>query len=68
MMDAESLNSSIGIFNYPSDPGPAGGLQCFDRETLRRYVDPIWRSLKTLDAETMLSLQRMEWGARLDDR
>jgi len=46
---------------------PTQGLAKFDSETLRQYVDPIWRSLKNLDAETMLSLQRMEYGARLND-
>lgn len=40
----------------------------FDSESLRRYVDPIWRSLSNVDAETLLHLQRMEFGARLNDR
>lgn len=43
-------------------------LACSDSESLRRHVDPIWRSLKNLDAETMLHLQRTERGARLNDR
>ena len=69
-MNTETLNNHSSDFFSASSLAqlPTQGLAKFDSETLRQYVDPIWRSLKNLDAETMLSLQRMEYGARLNDR
>lgn len=44
-----------------------GGLENVDSSTLRRAIDPIWKSLESLDAVSMLNLERCEQGARLSD-
>jgi hypothetical protein len=61
----------------PSEPEPlmllppmeliAEGLESVDSETLRQSLDPIWKSLESIDALTMLDLKRVEQGARVSD-
>jgi hypothetical protein len=61
----------------PSEPEPlmllppmeliAEGLESVDSETLRQSLDPIWKSLESIDALNMLDLKRVEQGARVSD-
>jgi hypothetical protein len=45
------------------------GLSAVDCETLRKYVAPIWNSLAAMNAEELLSLERVPegFGAKLYD-
>lgn len=43
------------------------GLDNVDAATLRRSIDPIWKSLESLDAMAMLNLQPTKEGARVTD-
>lgn len=45
----------------------AEGLDSVDNETLRQSLDPIWKSLESIDAIAMLDLKRVEQGARVSD-
>ena len=41
----------------------ADGLESVDTATLRQSLDPIWKSLESLDAVAMLDLKRVAHGA-----
>lgn len=43
------------------------GLENVDSATLRQSIDPIWKSLESLDAMAMLSLKQTDKGARVAD-
>ena len=45
----------------------AEGLDSVDNETLRQSIDPIWKSLESIDAAAMLNLKIVEDGARVSD-
>lgn len=45
----------------------AEGLDSVDNETLRQSLDPIWKSLESIDAIAMLDLKIVDQGARVSD-
>jgi hypothetical protein len=44
-----------------------GGLSRMNQQVLAECMEPVLRSLRALDAESLLSLERVENGARLCD-
>jgi hypothetical protein len=79
--DSNNSNMNVAIDDRkrlaPSEPEPfmglppteliAEGLESVDSETLRQSLDPIWKSLESIDAIAMLDLKRVEQGARVSD-
>jgi hypothetical protein len=45
----------------------AKGLENVDAATRRQSIDPIWKSLESLDAVAMLDLKQTDNGARVSD-
>ena len=65
--DTTETSDDAPFMGLPAMDLIAEGLETVDTATLRQAIDPIWKSLETLDAVAMLDLERIDKGARVTD-